>query len=63
MSYQLKKIDLRKAKKLQCPWCGLFITHRKIESERHISKCKKESEDLLKYLDRIDKLKSKGEKE
>lgn len=47
----MKNIDLRTKKKLQCPWCGLFITHRKRESEKHISKCKNESEKLLKYLE------------
>ena len=54
MSYQLKKIDLRKAKRLQCPFCGQWISHRFRESERHIKNCKKESEKLLEYLNKID---------
>ena len=42
--------------KEQCIWCGQWISHEPKKVEKHYKNCKKKSEDLLKYLNKIDKI-------
>ena len=53
MSYQLKKIDLRK-KNLQCEFCGMWFSHDEKKLSRHIKKCRNNSIELLDYLKKVD---------
>ncbi len=40
--------------KLQCIWCGQWISHEPKKVKKHYKNCKKKSEELLKYLDKIE---------